>query len=311
MIQRIETRELFTLECGGAVLQGTYHMPSNHPEGASRPGILLLAGFPMPRAAHGDSAVSWANGLAAAGYPCFRIDMPGVGDSFGAVPPELLEYTNAGGYERVAAAALSQLVERYHLAGMVMLGQCAGAISAIFAAAIAPQCRGLILLDPPFNLAPAARPSVKRALFFWSTRSRVGGLLISLNDRLRSLRHRVRRNITPENANHPLLKRWKTVASGGLPILMLNVPEPKTTVKSREGRFDYVAHVLKLAGSRSRVEVRNIEEANHSFSNPPGKAAVPAHSAQWMSALFPVQDVKPAPENNEVVFVRQPAILRG
>ena len=291
MIDRIENRELFTLELEGAVLQGTYHVPARQPAGANATGIVFLAGFPMPRAAHGDAAVRWASSLAEAGYPCFRVDLPGVGDARGDVPAELLGFTNAGGYERVTVSLLKQLVQRYRLAGVVILGQCAGAITAIFTAAVAPECRGLILLDPPFHLPPANRPKVKRALFYWATGSRIGGVLISLNDKLKSIRLRLRRNAPPENANFPLLKRWKTLTAAGLPVLLLNAPEPKATAtKVREGRFDYLAYILKLAGSRGKVELRIVEGANHTFSNPVGKAAIRQHVSQWMATAFPFED---------------------
>ena len=136
MSQVTETRELFTLHCQGAVLRGTFHKPPKDFPGTSSTGILSLAGFSMPRAAHGDAAVYWAASFANFGYPSFRLDLPGAGDSSADVPAELLQFVSTGGHERVAAAAVKQLVERYNLSGVVILGHCAGAISAIFAAAI-------------------------------------------------------------------------------------------------------------------------------------------------------------------------------
>jgi len=291
VIQKIESRELFTLDCQGGTLSGTYHVPAQGLVGSNRTGILLLSGFPMPRTAHGDAAVHWATSFAQLGYPSFRVDLPGVGDSRGNVPAELLEYTSAGGYERVAAELVGQIVARYELAGVVILGQCAGAISAIFAAAISEECRGLILLDPPFNLPPAVRPkTVKRALFHWTTKSRIGGLLSDVYDQFKKLSLQLRKNAPPENANFPLLKRWKHIASAGLPILLLNAPEPKASDnKPRAGKFDYRRHILDLAGSRSRVEARVVSGANHTFSNPAGKATIREHVAQWMPKFFPFE----------------------
>ena len=290
MIQTIETRELFTLECEGGTLCGTHHVPAQGLVGSNRTGILLLSGFPMPRTAHGDAAVHWATSFAQLGYPSFRVDLPGVGDSRGNVPAELLEYTSAGGYEQVTAELVEQLVARYALAGVVILGQCAGSISAIFGASISEKCRGLILIDPPFNLPPAARPTVKRALFHWTTKSRVGGLLSNVYDQLKKLRLQLRKNAPPENANFPLLKRWKQIASAGLPILLLTAPEPKASDnKPRAGKFDYIQYVLDLAGSRSRVEARGVSGANHTFSNPLGKAAIREHVAEWMPKFFPFE----------------------
>ncbi len=318
MIQTIETREVFTLDCQGGTLCGTYHIPARGLVRSNRTGILLLSGFPMPRSAHGDAAVSWATAFAQIGYPSFRVDLPGVGDSCGNVPTELLQYTTAGGYERVTAELVEQIVARYELAGLVILAQCAGAISAIFAAAISEKCRGLILLDPAFNLPPAARPTVKRALFHWTTRSRIGGLLSNVYDQFKKLRLQLRNSAPPENTNFPLLKRWKQIASAGLPILLLNAPEPKASDnKPRAGRFDYIRHVLDLAGSRSRVEVRVLLGANHSFSNPIGRSAIREHVAEWMPKFFPFErSVKVAQTfkqdvqlNDEAEFTNHQSIL--
>jgi pimeloyl-ACP methyl ester carboxylesterase len=288
VIQTTRTREVFTLDCQGNRLCCTYHVPAQGSSGSSQPGILLLSGFPMPRAAHGDAAVYWATSLAELGYPSFRVDLPGVGDSVGDVPKELLAYTTAGGYERVAAELADQIAAKFGLSGIVILGQCGGGITAIFAATISDKCLGLILLDPPFNLPPIARPSVKRALFHWSTKSRIGGLLSNGYDQYKKLSMKLRKNAPPKNANSALLKRWKSVAGAGMPILLLSVPEPKATDNQvRAGKFDYRKHILSVAGTRSRVDARIVMGANHTFSNPLGKAAIREHVAEWMQKVFP------------------------
>jgi pimeloyl-ACP methyl ester carboxylesterase len=318
VIQSIETRTLFTLTCQGSVLHGTYHVPATSSAKRNRTGILLLPGFPMPRTAHGDSAVYWAASFANFGYPSFRIDLPGVGDSYGEALAELLQFANAGGYGPVLASALKQIVERYNLTGVVILGNCAGAISAIFAAAISEECRGLILLDPPFHLPPAGRPKVKLALFHWTTRSRFGGFLSNLYDQFKNIRLLLRRNAPPENANLPLLKRWKDLASAGMPVLLLNAPEPKASVaKPRAGKFDYPRHLLKLAGSRSRVDFRVLENTNHVFSNPAGRISVRQHVEEWMPTCFPFEFAEQAAENiarpvhpnNEAEFVNHESLF--
>ena len=155
MTQTSATRQLFKLLCDDTVLHGTQHLPCGGPKASNQTGLLILSGFPMPRSAHGDAAVYWANDCAAQGYPTFRIDLPGMGDSYGDVPAELLPFTATGGYERVATAAIKQIVERFALDGVVILGHCSGSISAIFVAAAAKECRGLALLDPPFFSATA------------------------------------------------------------------------------------------------------------------------------------------------------------
>src|ERR1700758_2148609 len=108
MDQAIEGRELVTLDGLGVLLRGTFHKP--HPSkdaGAKlnrlKPlGILFLNSLSLPRAATGDSAVYWAESLAGRGYPSFRFDLPGLGDTAGDVPNELLNFINAGGFASIA-----------------------------------------------------------------------------------------------------------------------------------------------------------------------------------------------------------------
>jgi alpha-beta hydrolase superfamily lysophospholipase len=314
----IKTRELFTLNCQGTVIHGTRHFPGTDLAEPNRIGILFLPGFPMPRSAHGDSAVYLATSFADLGYSSFRIDLPGIGDSYGDVPAELLQFVIRGGYESVVASLTKQIVDRYKLTGMVILGHCAGAVSAIFAASSCEACLGLVLLDVPFHVQSPGSKKVKNAMFYWSTRTRLGAALSKVYDHCRNIYLHLRRNAPPKNANVGLLKRWKTVASADLPILLLNAPAPKATgATPRVGKFDYLQHILKLAGNRSRVEVRIIEGANHAFSNSVAREGVRREVEDWMPRFFPLENAEPAaaevaqpvPVNNEAEFVNHEPML--
>src|SRR3984885_11030257 len=140
MREAIGDRELIILDGLGVRLQGTYHHPADRQSGApaepanlNRIGILFVNSLSMPRAASGDSAVRWAESIADQGYPSFRIDLPGLGDSEGEASTDLLDIVNAGGFAYVAAAAANQLVKRFGLSGVVFFGHCAGAVSALYA----------------------------------------------------------------------------------------------------------------------------------------------------------------------------------
>jgi hypothetical protein len=75
-----------------------------------------------------------------------------------------------------------------------------------------------------------------------------------------------------------------------MPILLLTAPEPKAADnRPRPGKFNYIEHVLDLAGTRSRVEARVVSGANHTFSNPVGKSAIREHVAEWMPKFFPFE----------------------
>jgi alpha-beta hydrolase superfamily lysophospholipase len=267
-----------------------------------------LNSLSLPRAATGDSAVEWADGLAAAGYPCFRIDLPGLGDSGGSTPGDFLDYINSGGYARAVAGAANELVARFRLSGVLLFGHCAGAVSAVFAAAAAEGCKGLVLLDPYFHLNQAVRPLVRQQLSNWARASKLGNRLSDVYYRLRAVVRRLRRDPLPKNANRRLLGRWKDVAAGGLPILYLKAPGLKASgTKPRVGEFDYLQHALDLAGPRGQVQVQLIEGTDHSFANRAGRAAVLAHTQKWLRARFPL----PSDGGDAAGGARVPAGARG
>jgi len=299
MNEAIERRELITLDGRGVLVRGTFHRPRgssfDSEPGASarnRIGIVFLNSLSLPRAATGDSAVYWADSFADCGYPSFRLDLPGLGDTAGDIPLELLKFINAGGYASIASAKIEELVERFDVSGVVLVGHCAGTVSAIYAAAAcAGKCKGLVLLDPYFHLPQAIRPKVRQSLSDWALESRIGGALSNIYDRVRDVLLILRSNAPPQNANFGLLNRWKDVASTGLPILFLKAPARKAPgAKPRVGEFDYLKYVLGLAGRNSKVVVELIEGTDHSFANRLGRAAVGQHIERWLTSYFPLQE---------------------
>jgi pimeloyl-ACP methyl ester carboxylesterase len=297
MDQAIDGRELFTLDGHGVLLRGTFHKPPGSADSESRVsrpkpvGIVFLNSLSLPRAATGDSAVYWAESFAGLGYPSFRIDLPGLGDTAGDIPTELLNFINAGGYASIAGAKLKELVKCFDLSGVVIVGHCAGTVSAIYAAAACMgECRGLVLLDPYFHIPQAVRPMVRRALSDWALRSRIGRRFSNLYDRTRSIRLLFRRNVPPRNANLPLLSRWREVASTGVPILIIKAPARKATGTSpRVGEFDYLKHVLNLAGRKSQVVVEIVQSTDHSFANRVGRIGVERQIEQWLGNYLPLR----------------------
>lgn len=295
MLQEIETRELITLDRLGTPIHGTYHRPTdrffNPPaSGNARiPGILFLNSLSLPRAATGDSAVHWADSCAEWGYPSFRFDLPGLGDSAGDISTDLLDFINSGGYESIAAANVKELVERMGLSGLIIIGHCAGSVSALFAAAACRECKGLILMDPYFHLPQMIRPTARRKLSEWARSSRIGAAASDIYDRWSNLLLLVRGERPPGNANFRLLSCWKQVTTTGMPVLLLKAPGLKAAgTKPRLGQFDYLKHVIKLAGNRNQVTIKLIEGTDHSFANRAGRAAVRQQIGSWLERYFPL-----------------------
>jgi pimeloyl-ACP methyl ester carboxylesterase len=304
----IQGRELFSLEVLGNTIQGTCHLPqdaSSDVHGTvadyKGTGILLISGLLAPRAGIGDSLVRWADSLAKDGYPCFRFDLPGTCDSGGAPPAELMSFINTGGYEAATVEIIKQLRLRYDLESMILIGHCSGAVTALFAASSCDGCRGLVLLEPYFHLPPPVATKSRAALSEWAASNRLGGILSDIFDRLKELRLRLRRSELPGNANFPLIKRWKSLASAGLPILILKVPAAKAAgAKPRLGEFDYLTYVAGIGGSRRRVDIKVIEGTTHSFADRGGRLAVRRYTESWLDEYFRQANLKRklAPDHN-------------
>jgi len=310
MLEAAGKRELIVLDGLGVRLRGTYHRPADcsSESGVSRTklngtGVLFVNSLSLPRAASGDSAVFWADSIAGHGYPAFRIDLPGLGDSEGEASPDLLDSIGSGGLASVAAGAAKQLVEQFGLSGLVIFGHCAGAVSALFAGAACPECEGLILLDPYFHLPHFKRPKMRQQMSDWARRSKVGAVLSNGYDRARKLRLALRGSALPGNANSALLACWKQVAAAATPILLLKAPGIKAQgPKPRVGEFDYIGYVVKLAGRKSRVSVGFVESADHSFANLADREAVDRLIAGWLAAQFPLQNGSPG--KNDIALLR-------
>jgi pimeloyl-ACP methyl ester carboxylesterase len=200
----------------------------------------------------------------------------------------LLDFINSGGYAPITAANIEKLVERFGLSGVVVVGHCAGAVSAVFAAAASKECRGLILMEPYFHFAQMIRPKVRQKLSDWARRSRVGGAASDFYDRCRDYLLVARRERPPRNANFRLLSCWRKTATKGTPILILKAPGLKAAgMKPRVGQFDYIKHAMEMAGKESEVTIQLIAGTDHSFANRVGREAVQREIESWLEKYFP------------------------
>ncbi len=296
----IEARAILTVSAaGGLRVRGTYH-PTQDPNEKNHTGVLFVSAGVAPRAAPGDSAVRWADSLAKLGYPCFRFDLPGLGDSDGDLSAKEIDFdslVNDGFFGPVISSVADQLADRFHLRGVVVIGHCAGAVTALYAAAANPRITGLMLLDPYFNVqqtTPTQNALVRsqmrivgKLLPDGAGKSAVRNAVVSCMRkayyRLTRLRPIVRSKKLPSAANLPLVECWKKLASSGLPMLVLR--SPFSTPKL--GEFDYIRDLYPLSKSRSKVSVKLIEGATHAFAERRSKSQVLKYAGPWLRDCFP------------------------
>ncbi|MDO9488807.1 MAG: hydrolase 1, exosortase A system-associated, partial [Sphingomonadaceae bacterium] len=141
---------LLTFDCQGATLAGVLHPATG------TTGVLIVSGGAQTRAGSHRSFVALADRLAAAGYPAFRFDRRGVGDSDG----------EDRGFRDSAddiASAIAEFREQIpDLKQVIGWGLCDGA-SSLALNADALGLEGLILANPwtrdadaPVDLPPRA-----------------------------------------------------------------------------------------------------------------------------------------------------------
>ncbi|MCU0696076.1 MAG: alpha/beta hydrolase [Myxococcaceae bacterium] len=128
---------------------GTHHLPA---QPRSRVGLLWVNFGYVPRDGHGGLATQASDALAATGVPCFRYDLPGLGDAPGPLPAvthDFFPVVTGGHFTHVTAELVESLCTREGLDGLVVAGLCGGAVNAIFTAEALPaRVKGLILLEP-------------------------------------------------------------------------------------------------------------------------------------------------------------------
>jgi pimeloyl-ACP methyl ester carboxylesterase len=293
---KIDTRELFELTDDRVVLRGTFHRAAGGSLGQAANadftvGITFLNPMAAPRSLSGDAGVYWATSFASLGYPSFRFDLPGSGDSPGEIPIDFLDFINNGGYAGVTASKIKELTHRFDLSGTVIFGHCAAATTAIYVASEYKGCKGLILADPYFNAVNNLTPILPPGILGWARRSKGGEVLRAFYERLREARKRFGQGPLPGNANFGLIARWKKVLSSGMPILVFKSSERLGSSKLRSGAFDYLAHLTSLAMHSEQLTIKTIEDTDHSFANKSGRAAVRSSAEMWLGQHFPLANV--------------------
>jgi len=313
---QVGMRQLTTLDGGGVLLHGTYHKPTSlagteAAVSSTTLGIMFTNALSSPRSLVGDSGVYWAASFASRGYPSFRFDFPGLGDSYGEIPNDLLRFTNEGGYAAVASSKAQELVQKYQLSGVVMFGHCAGATTAIYGASTCADCKGLVLLDPYLTLSRALTVTLRPGLVLWIRRSRAGAILRATYDRVRALKTIFGKGDLPENTNFDVISRFKEIVSRGTPILILKAPE--TAISCGAGKadsFDYFEYIRSFAVQSGQVSIHTIEDTDHSFSNHAGQSAVRQHTETWLGEHFPGGVACIAPVQQQESQIQAPLILK-
>ena len=134
----IEREQVHLFTCEGAPHLGIAHIPLE-PENL---GVVIVAGAPQYRVGAHRLFVTIARHLAHHGWPVFRFDRRGFGDS----PSKNTDFEHTR--PDIHAAIDTLMKAQPHLDGVVLLGLCDGASAALLYGLDDPRIKGHILLNP-------------------------------------------------------------------------------------------------------------------------------------------------------------------
>ncbi|NOZ01887.1 MAG: hypothetical protein GXP54_08370 [Deltaproteobacteria bacterium] len=264
-------RRVETVRAGEFDLVGTCHEPDdNGPEKPRGIGFLFFNAGHVPREGHAGMIARIGDELANLGFPVFRFDLPGLGDSQGDLPvglDDFFQIVHDGAYSEPAVALAKEVIARNGLSGLVLGGLCGGAATALFVADEAPEIvAGLVELEAEF-LKPGSEDPEKLSskltsraswlrLLTGHSRYRIGkllprGLLLRLFGR----------RLLPKRTNMRLVNIWQRIVEVELPVMVIMAGG-----RVRETFYDEVKQVLFGKADCPSVTVLSVPHTNHIFT---------------------------------------------
>jgi len=104
--------------------------------------LMMVAGGPQYRIGGHRQLVLWAREMSSSGFPVFRFDFGGMGDSYG----EYVEFEHVE--EDINAAVDRFFKETPGLRQIVLWGECNASSAALFYAHTDPRIKGIVMLNP-------------------------------------------------------------------------------------------------------------------------------------------------------------------
>jgi exosortase A-associated hydrolase 1 len=252
-------RRLLSFDCQGSALGATL----DSAEGAT--GLLIVTGGTQTRIGSHRMFERLALAVAREGWPCFRFDRRGVGDSEGEDP----DFRGSG--PDLAAAAAAFRGEQPRLTRLLGFGLCDGA-SALALHGKAAGLDGLVLVNPWFVEAEAGEPAAA------AIKARYKEQLLSLDGWKRLLSGSISYRKIFKGLGRILASRPSTLAGeiaaalgkAGLPVQLILARRDATAIAA-EAEWSSLAF---KAARESNPAPLTIDSDAHTFSRPGDEAAL-------------------------------------
>ena len=279
--------------CEGVALVGVVHRALEGPQ-RDRGVVIVVAGGPQYRAGAHRQFVNLARKLAAHGFPVLRFDLRGMGDSGG----RYVGFEQSEPDIRAAIDALS--ASQPQLKHFVLFGECESASGILFYAWRDPRVAGAVLVNPWVRTNEGqAQVIIKH--YYWD-RLRSPEFWRSVREGRYDVLASVRSFGQVARAYLRGRRMLARSASDSASTDLAGLPLPEKTaagLRRFRGRVlllmsgrDYIAREFDEVTGMSRawagllqdprLERRDVEEADHTFSKAPWKAKASDWVVDWM-----------------------------
>lgn len=257
----------------GRRLVGITCEPSGQPKPTTF--VFLNAGI-VRRSGPSRSYVMLARNLADAGYPSFRFDLPGLGDSGLLDESKSIEENHSAGI----SSALDFVEGQGMPSSVILIGVCRGASEGLRYAPKDPRVRGLVLIDPP-ELLRTVGWHVRRCMLlpirpvvWW--KALMGKY--SVWDRVLRLREPRRRG-AGHGTNSRLAYRdaWRRIAVNQVKCLMMITSGQKELYSYRRQLFQ----LFPGLGLKEHVQPLMMPAVDHTLSTAAARKSVLLAIVEW------------------------------
>jgi exosortase A-associated hydrolase 1 len=265
--------------CKGALLPGVLCEPT---AAGAEVGLLIVVGGPQVRVGSHRQFVLMARAAAAAGYPCLRFDVRGMGDAEGEA--RSFEQLDAD----IGSAIDALLAARPGLRRVVLWGLCDAASAALLYldARRDPRVAGLCLLNPWVRSAQSqAQTRVKHyyrqrllEASFWRKLLSGKVALGALRELMQALRLSRKPQVQAAASFQQRMQRAWAGFSG--PSLLLLSSEDYTAKEFLE--YAQARPAWQQLLSSSALQQATLEGADHTFSTAGSQQAMQDHVLRWL-----------------------------
>ncbi len=301
-------REVIECTVDSVRMHGTLHRPET--ESSDQPprlAVLVLNPGHVARSGAGDLVAIVSDELAQRGYPVYRYDLCGLGDTRGELPrweTEYFRFIQEGGHTDLAIGLLEEVKLRSGAQGIAMSGLCGGAITAMFAAdRTSVGVEGVVMLDTDFSLLSKASDDEKNPnsqstgfltrvwRIFRKLRNRQAWIRFSTGENrfrtvlrpfawlLAPIGKLLMGSRLPSDANHALIDASGRVVKRGTQVLSVTAADKLRELYVRQ--VEPVAFGPKEMTNVRRISIRN---TNHVFTAGGAKQRVITEICDWIDA---------------------------